>query len=339
MAQCGTASAFDRHELPIKIGQPNGEKNVAEPKLNAASLDLRPVYYFVHVADTGSFSRAAAALSVGQPIISRAIRSLEQDLQVALLYRHGRGVSLTPAGEQLLADAKTILQRVSDTRSDIAALGEVPAGNVEIAMPPLLGDLLAIELVKRLRAEFPLISVNIREGYAADSLEWLSTGAADIALIFNAPKIATLLIEHMLDDEIHLVGAPGTLDSSRAGIPARQLATRPLLLPPEPHRLRALIDRAAEEVGIKLKVEAQISGVATLLELVKAGIGYTVLPATLLQGQIKEGRLQSCVIIKPKIKPRLFLATSMQRPQTAAKKITLKLMSELLSTSIKSSRR
>ena len=55
MAQCGTASAFDRHELPIKIGQPNGEKNVAEPKLNAASLDLRPFYYFVHVVDTAAF--------------------------------------------------------------------------------------------------------------------------------------------------------------------------------------------------------------------------------------------------------------------------------------------
>src|SRR6516165_8505351 len=131
MAQCGTASAFFRRELPIKIGQPNGEKNVAEPKLNAASLDLRPVYYFVHVADTGSFSRAAAALSVGQPIISRAIRSLEQDLRVTLLYRHGRGVSLTPPGEQFLANAKNILRQISLTRSDIAARGEIPAGNVD----------------------------------------------------------------------------------------------------------------------------------------------------------------------------------------------------------------
>jgi LysR family nitrogen assimilation transcriptional regulator len=338
MVQTGPAATFDRRELPIKIRQPTGESNVAEPKLTAASLDLRPLYYFVHVADTGSFSRAAAALSVGQPIISRAIRNLEQDLQVALLHRHGRGVSLTHAGEELLARAKTILQRVLDTRGEIAARGDVPVGNVEVAMPPLLGDLLVIELIKRLRAEFPLISINIHEGYAADSLEWLSTGAVDIALIFNAPKIATLLIEHVLDDEIHLVGIPGSLDSTRAGIPARQLRAMPLLPPPEPHRLRALINHAAHEVGIELKVEAQINGVATLLELVKAGIGYTVLPATLLQGQIKEGRLQSCPIIKPKIKPRLFVATSMQRPQTAAKKTTLKLISELLSVAAKALR-
>ncbi len=311
---------------------------MAEPKLSAASLDLRPLYYFVHVADAGSFSRAAAALSVGQPIISRAIRSLEGDLQVALLYRHGRGVSLTPAGEQLLASAKAILQRVADTRSDIAARGDVAAGSVEIAMPPLFGALVAIDLVKRLRAEFPLISVNIREGYAADSLEWLSTGAVDIALVFNAPKIATLLVEHVLDDEIHLVGAPGSLDSAPGGVPVRQLATMPLLLPPEPHRLRALIDHAAHEAGVELKAEAQISGVATLLDLVKAGLGYTVLPATLLQGQIKEGQVQSCPIIKPRIKPRLFLATSMQRPLTMAKKVTLRLISELLSVSAASSR-
>lgn len=321
------------HTFPdhaIRSSQHEWRHHVAEPKLSAGSLDLRPLYYFVHVADTGSFSRAAATLSVGQPIISRAIRGLEQDLRVTLLYRHGRGVSLTPPGEQFLANAKNILRQISLTRSDIAARGEIPAGNVDITTPPLFGGLIAIELVKRLRKMYPLITVNIREGYAADSLEWLSVGATDIALMFNAPKIATLRVEHILDDELHLVAAKGTLKLFRSGIAVQQLASMPLLLPPEPHRLRALVENAAQEARIQLKIEAQISGVATLLELVKAGIGCTILPSTLLRGQIKEGRLQSCPIIKPRIRPRLYVATSMQRPQTVASKITLKLISKLL---------
>src|SRR6478736_9639842 len=79
------------------------------PKLNPASLDLRPLYYFVQVAELGSFSRAAAALSMGQPIVSRFIRRLEDELQVQLFHRHGRGVQLTEAGDRLLEHGKAIL--------------------------------------------------------------------------------------------------------------------------------------------------------------------------------------------------------------------------------------
>jgi hypothetical protein len=150
---------FDCPDGLVMIEVWSGELNVVELKLSASSLDLRPLYYFVHVASSGSFSRAAAALSVGQPIISRAIRGLEEDLQVILLHRHGRGVSLTPAGEQLLTHGQAILRQLADTRNAIAALGDVAAGMVDITMPPLLGELVAIELLKRMRADYPLISV------------------------------------------------------------------------------------------------------------------------------------------------------------------------------------
>ena len=69
-------------------------------------LDLRPLHLFVQVAEAGSFSKAAATLAVGQPALSREIKELEQRYDVQLLHRNGRGVSLTGAGEQLLAHAK-----------------------------------------------------------------------------------------------------------------------------------------------------------------------------------------------------------------------------------------
>ena len=301
------------------------------PKLNTASLDLRPLYYFVQVAELGRFSRAAAALSMGQPIVSRFIRRLEDELQVQLFHRHGRGVQLTEVGARLLEHGTAILRNLSQARTEIIALGGVPVGSVSIVMPPLFGHILAVELLRRLRAEYSLVSIHIREGYATDAIEWLSTGTVDIGVVFNAPNISTLLVEHILDDQIHLVGAPESGDVIRGrSIPARRLGELPLIVPPMPHRLRTIIEEAAQQAGAKLKIEAEVSGISTLLELVRARLGYTALPSTLLRGEVKDGRLQSWPITEPAILPRLFVVTSMQRPQTMATKIVLKVASEIL---------
>lgn len=278
------------------------------PKLNASSLDLRPLYYFVRVAEGGSFSRASATLSISQPALSRFIKRLEDDLQVQLLFRNGRGVRLTEAGERLFEHAGAILRNLSQAQTEVIALRGTPVGNVSIALPPMLGGMLSGELVRRLRSDYPLISICLREGFAAEALDWLGSGTVDIGVLFNPPHVATLILEHVLDDKIDLVGTPGSLDLvAGASVPAKRLLDLPMVLPPAPHRLRALIDNAAHEAGIR----------------------YTVLPSALLHDEVKEGRLQSWPIVKPSIPTKLYLATSMQRPITMATKIVAKSIKDL----------
>ncbi len=301
------------------------------PKLNASSLDLRPLYYFVRVAEGGSFSRASAALSIGQPTLSRFIKRLEDDLQVQLLFRNGRGVRLTEAGERLFEHAGVILRNLSQAQTEVIALRGTPLGNVSIALPPMLGGILSGELVRRLRSGYPLISLFLREGFAAETLDWLSSGTVDVGILFNPPHVATLTLEHMLDDRIHLVGTPGSLDLiAGAAFQAKRLSEVPLVLPPAPHRLRALIDNAALEAGVALKVEVEVTGTATILDLVRQKIGYTVLPSSLLHDEVEEDRLQSWPIVKPAIPTKLYVATSMQRPITMATKIVIKSIKDLV---------
>jgi LysR family transcriptional regulator, nitrogen assimilation regulatory protein len=304
--------------------------NMPVPKLNASSLDLRPLYYFVQVAEGGSFSRAAASLSISQPVLSRFIKRMEDDLQVQLLYRNGRGVTLTEAGDRLYEHAGVILRSLSQAQTDVIALRGAPVGTVAVALPPMLGGVASVELVRRLRSEYPLISICLREGFAAESLDWLGSGSVDVGILFNPPHIATLISEHVLDDKIHLVGTPGSLDLVQdSPFPAKRLGDLPLVLPPAPHRLRGLIQDAAREAGTDLKVEVEVTGTNTILELVRGKIGYTVLPSALLQDEIKEGRLQSWPITKPAIVTKLFVATSMQRPQTMATKVVLRAINNL----------
>ena len=302
------------------------------PNLNVSSLDLRPLYYFVRVVEAGSFSRAASILSVGQPVLSRLIKRLEDDLRVKILYRNGRGVSPTEAGERLLEHAGLILRGLAQAQTDVAALRGTPIGNVVIAVPPMLGGILLVDLVRSLKANYPLVSISLREAFAAEALEWLAIGTVDIGILFNPPHISTLVAEPVLSDRIHLVGAPGSLDIPRGKpLPARILAQLPLVISPAPHRLRTLIENAAHQAGIALKIEIEVTGTNTILELVRAKAGYTVLPSTLLHDEIREGRLQAWPIIEPVVTTWLHVATSMQRPQTVATKVVLQTIMEILS--------
>jgi len=304
---------------------------MATPKLKAYQLDIRPLYYFVRVAEAGSFSRAAASLSVGQPLLSRVIRRLEQDFGVQLLHRTGRGVQLNEAGQRLLEHGRAIIGSLVDAQHDVAALSAKATGAVSLGLPPFLGSSIVIRLVEQLRAEYPGIGLTLREGYAAETVDWLANGQIDAAMIYNPPQIATLVIEHLFDDRLHVVGGPDSSGIAPGGsVLGQKLGTIPLILPPRPHRLRGFVDFAAREAGVELQVVTEVTGTMTVLELVRSGLGYTVLPSMLIAAGTEEGRFLSWPLSEPEISPSLCLVTSMQKPLNEATRLVLKTIAALL---------
>lgn len=305
-------------------------------RLSASMLDLRALYYFVHVAEGRSFSRAAASLSVSQPVLSRFIKQLEVMTRVQLLYRNGRGVGLTEAGELLYDHGLQILRNLSQAHLEVAALRGTSIGTVSIALPPLLGGTLTAELIRRIHADHPLVRIVLREGFTAEALDWLGAGHVDIGLMFNPPHIATLIAEHVCDDCIHLVGTPGSLDLVPGSpVSVKQVAALPLIVPPAPHRLRNLIDTAAHEAGAALNISVEVTGTSSILELVRKRVGYTILPSVLLRDELREARLSSWPIVDPMMSTRLFAATSMQRPQSLAVKSVLSAITAILGAALK----
>jgi LysR family nitrogen assimilation transcriptional regulator len=287
-------------------------------------LDLRPFYLFVRVAEAGSFSKAAAMLSVGQPELSRTIKELEKRYDVQLLHRNGRGVSLTAAGEQLMSHAQAMLRNLMQVDHELSAVRGAPSGNVKIGVPPLFGHVLNFDLIRRMHTEHPKVSLLFMEGFTTDFLEWLAKGSLDMAVIYNPPSISTLLAEHLFDDRLCLVGVPGSLEFQPGSeIAFKTLATLPLVMPPKPHRLRAAVDSAAKEANVALRIDVEATGTATILDLVQGRIGYTILPQSLIAEDAGNERLHTWPLADPKITPRLFLVTSMQRPVTMATKCAI----------------
>lgn len=282
-------------------------------------IDLKQLRLFSTVAEYGSLSRSAVALSVSQPVLSRQIRALETDLGVELFYRNGRGVVLTEAGKLLDSYAKGILEQMSRAMSEIEALRSSPSGTIVIGMPPSVGVVLTAPLVQRFRQECPQVSLRLIEGFSGHVLEWLVTGRIDVAVLYNAPRMSNLLSEPLLNDELFLLGA--AQDSCRlppGPIQASQLARLPMILPSRPHGLRLVVDHVLAQAGITPRIDLEVEAMPSTLNLVENGVGYTILSYSSVHQLVTAGRIKYWRIENPSLRRELLLATSSQRPTTTA---------------------
>jgi len=290
-------------------------------------MELKQLRYFLCVAETGSFSRAAVQLSVAQPILSRQIQALEHELSAELFYRNGRGVVLSEAGKLLDGYAREILGTADRAEFEIASMKLAPQGKLTIAMPPSIGWVLTVPLVNRCRREYPMIALHVVEGFSGHVTEWLSTGRINIGVVYNAPRLPALLMEPLLEEQLVLLGPPA--DPAAAGpgpVPAARLADIPLILPARPHGLRMLIDRTLERLGIVANVQMELDAMTSTLALVESGAGYTILCDAAVRHLVSAGRIRSWPIEAPPMYRQLMLATSTQRPMCVATRAVAKLI-------------
>lgn len=298
-------------------------------------MDLKQLDYFVHVAELGSFSRAASLLSIAQSALSHKVRQLEVELKQPLLYRNGRGVIPTDAGKRLLVHARGILMQVNRSREELDEFRGVPAGHVVVALPPSLAHLLTVPLVKSFRARFPQASLGIMEGLSASIVEWVTTGRADIGLVFSPAPSSALEIVPLLEEPMYLISArasPG--GSRRAPVPLKELPRYPLIVPSRPNANRMRIESQLAYFGLKPAIALEVDGIFSVLDLVREGYGYAVLPLASLRGYRLGDALTTRLVVKPKLMVQISIVTSSQRPTTPLTQKVLDLIPETAAQAI-----
>src|SRR5215218_8906758 len=149
-------------------------------------MDLRQLEYFVRVAELGSFTRAAIALDVAQPALSRQVRLLEVELRQNLLTRNGRGAIPTEAGKLLLEHGRGILHQVERAREELGRVRGALAGRVAVGLPPSVAKLMTVPLTREFRQRLPDATLAIMEGLSTAMRESLEKGRLDIAVLYNA---------------------------------------------------------------------------------------------------------------------------------------------------------
>jgi LysR family transcriptional regulator, nitrogen assimilation regulatory protein len=291
-------------------------------------MDLRQLNYFVAVADAGSFSRAAAALNLSQPTLSRQIGLLETDLGERLLRRTGRGATTTEAGDALIVHARAMLQSAQRARAEVRDLNASPGGRITVGLPPRVALGVGTTLVQRFRQRFPRAVITVSEGLSLHLRELLMAGRLDMALLFDPAPTPQLSYKTLMRESLLLVAPVGAFVlPKRVGLAA--LAKYPMVLPSAPNAIRSVLDAALRPRRIALQVVAEMGAVQTVLALVAKGVACTVLPESALAGHLAGSTFQCAEIGPPAVRNRLVLATPTARPSTRLTRETATMLQAL----------
>jgi LysR family nitrogen assimilation transcriptional regulator len=281
-------------------------------------MDLKQLEYFRHVAELGSFTRAASFLSVVQPALSRQVRQLEIELGQNLFDRNGRGVVLTDAGTRLLEHTRGILTQIGRARQELEDQRNGDSGHVTLGLPPTLGRSVTVPLVKAFAQQLPNARLATVEGLSAYILEWLNIGRVDCALVYNAHPAATVDLQPLLDEQLYFI-APLPLRGERTksrSLSLSELGNYPLIIPSRPHAIRMSVENALAGVDATINVAHEIECIPAIIDLVRQRHGYAVLPLNAVKSTQWADQVLVKPILAPTLKTSLSMATSAQRPKS-----------------------
>jgi LysR family nitrogen assimilation transcriptional regulator len=279
-------------------------------------MELKELRNFMRVARAGSVSRAADELRLAQPALSRQISKLERELGVSLFSRHGRGVRLSAAGSLLLERAEAIVHLVRQTSDEIREDRSLAAGRVTLGVPPAAGRLLIPTFVEQFQKAWPKIALHMREGVTSSLQEWLLEKRIDIAILHNPPHLEALNISPVLTERMHVIAPPhhGQGKKPRTTFRIRDLAELPLILPSMAHNNRRLVEQAALEHGVRLRIRTEVDSVAFAKAMVERGLGYTILTYAAVQEEVARKRLAAYPIVRPALSTRVTIVTPRDQP-------------------------
>ncbi len=254
------------------------------------ALGLRDLRCFLHVAQTGNLGRAARELKVSQPAVSLQLRKLEEGLGTQLLLRHGRGVTLTPAGACLRDRLHTVMRLLSLPIEEDAP--EPLPETLSFAVPGEAGALLAAPLARAVRERWPGITLDLREGSGGEAEEWLLHRHVDLALLPDAPLLSEIESTPIFSERLGLVAAPhARIAVGDGAVTLRDVSREPLILPGRRHWIRRRVERAAQQYGASLNPMLHVDSIALTKAMVRNGLGCAVLPQSAVQDEIANGSL------------------------------------------------
>ncbi|WP_428313103.1 LysR family transcriptional regulator [Hydrocarboniphaga sp.] len=251
-------------------------------------MDTQDLHAFVEVAETGSFSAAAERLHLTQPAISKRVASLEARLGRPLFDRVGRRITLTDAGIALLPYARRVAQELEDARRALSKLSTEIGGRLSIGTSHHIGLHRLPPVLKRFTQQYPEVDLDLHFMDSEDACDAVLAGKLELGIVtLPLAPLANLEQRRIWPDPLAVVISPEHELSGLQTVDLPTLAKYPAVLPDADTYTHRIITSALQRHGVAPRVRLATNYLETLKMLVAIGLGWSVLPRSMLDDSIR----------------------------------------------------
>jgi DNA-binding transcriptional LysR family regulator len=298
---------------------PSSRQGMGAGVAEKPGVDLRRLRYFLAVCDHGGFSRAAAAIGVAQPALTRQIKLLETEIGLPLIERTRRGASPSEQGRFLIARARQHLESVDGVIRELREAFTTTSGRVTLGVCPTIAPFFLNDLTQHIFRYYPKVTLSIIQAPSGDLKNLMNSGHLDMALTYRTPVASRFSSLDLFSERLVLVSG----FSARGGHGRRTLTlpgvTRlKLILPSRTHELRGIIDRACRLRNITFDPDLELDSLEAVKAVLckKPGNRHTILPYHSVQAEIATRKL-SCAEFEEREMQRTIAIVMPKKPRNA----------------------
>lgn len=263
-------------------------------------MDIRHLQYFIEVALTGSFTKAAEVLRVSQPTISKVVKDMEDELGILLFNRTGKKAELTNEGQMIFNQAKDIVNSFDSLSSAINQAAHLVKGKLRIGLPPMAGAGYFAEFIGQFHERYPGIVLELVEYGARKIAEEIENGALDIGVVLLPTKHDIYHSILIADEKLKLIVHPEHRLAGRTEVSLSELAGEGFIMFPEDFSLHDRIMSACVSSGFQPRVVCESSHWDFIGNLVAAKLGIALLPEHICR-QMNPERISTVSLVQPEI--------------------------------------
>lgn len=261
-------------------------------------MDIRQMQYLIEVARFKSFTKAAEALYITQPTISKTIKSMEDELGVVLFDRVGKKIVLTDAGQIIVGQAQQIVTSFQNLVAELDDLRNLKKGHIRIGLPPMVGSSFFPKVIGQFHQKYPDISIQLFEDGAKKVESDVVGGALDVGVIVLPATAEELSSFPFVEEKLNLVVHPSHPLAERQAAELSELAQDGFVLFREDFTLHDRIINECAKAGFQPHVIYESSQWDLISEMVAVGLGITLLPETICR-EVDDERVRIIPLVKP----------------------------------------
>jgi DNA-binding transcriptional LysR family regulator len=255
-----------------------------------SSVSLSELETFIAVTECGSFSLAAKHLNVSQPAVTARVQKLETALGIKLLHRTTRSVEMTEAGSRLASRARVALGELRQLLAEFSAANAQARTRVVVAATPMIAATLLPRAILAYGERYPDVTVDVLDLRHAVALQALERGECDIAVLALDDPQPKLRFTPLMREDIVLVTPPGHPLAGREKISLHELSPYPVMVLERYAALQDQVARQYERLGLQFRPAVTAVNLTTLLGMLDAGRGITLLPRSMAQHNASQPR-------------------------------------------------